>query len=150
MLNTILFQCIISIKDFRPFWILFSLHDSFCVPEKSSLRDFVINDIYLNRLYIFGARHLNSVSMMPFRNINVRRPFREPLLLFTLSSRSSWAPYCNCIRNVNPVLFFFSEGESSMQSRDWATIQQPSSINDLPEKLLMSGITFPGKPLFFL
>lgn len=43
------------------------------------------------------------------------------------------------------VLFIsVSENESSIHNRDW-TVIQPSCINDLPEKLLMSGITFPGK-----
>lgn len=37
-----------------------------------------------------------------------------------------------------------SEGESPNQNTDW-TVIRPSCINDLPEKLLMAGITFPGK-----
>lgn len=39
----------------------------------------------------------------------------------------------------------FSEGESPNQNTDWTTVIRPSCINDLPEKLLMAGITFPGK-----
>ncbi|XP_065213385.1 puratrophin-1-like isoform X3 [Planococcus citri] len=42
--------------------------------------------------------------------------------------------YSKCLPN---------EGESPNQNNDW-TVIRPSCINDLPEKILMAGITFPG------
>ncbi|KAK7584063.1 hypothetical protein V9T40_005026 [Parthenolecanium corni] len=110
----------------------------------------------LLRCNTFAARRFPSVKSLssPKTVIGVAEDYEHNLCL-NVNSIHSFLPAPTRTRMHIPALYmsdqFFTslqftrsvEGESAMQNDDFS-VAQPSCINDLPEKLLMSGITFPG------